>query len=232
MGLVLTMGLAAGCGADVSSTTGGSTNSGGGQSVSTANGTGAAPGDAAVGAGGAAAGGAAAGGAAAGAAGGGGAGDGGQAGSASCIDVSGSDYGACEMVLGWGYDGNDCVHYSGCSCDPNCQGFHKDLGSCIKACATNCDASAFLGLALKKDGWGVGDHCDDVFACTNAAAANNLESLYPQFECGASAECPGNGMQFCRLAYAGTVDAAAYADYCEMTLVDGVDAIYCSLYGP
>ena len=224
LGLVLTMGLAAGCGAEVSSTTGGSTGGGGAQSASTANGTGAATGDGGAGA--------AVVGAGAGGVGAGGAGSGGQAGSASCIDVSGGDYGACEMVLGWGYDGNDCVHYSGCSCEPNCGGFHKDLGSCIKACATKCDTSAFLGLALKKDGWGVGDHCDDVFACTNTAAANYLKSILPQLDCGASSDCPGNGMQFCRLAYAGTVDAAAYAGYCEMTLVEGVDAIYCSLYGP
>src|SRR5262245_12132752 len=54
-----------------------------------------------------------------GGAGGGSAGAGGTTGTGGapsvCADVSGVDYGGCELEIGWGYDGKECKSWSGCS---------------------------------------------------------------------------------------------------------------------
>ena len=43
-------------------------------------------------------------------------------------------YGYCDMVLGVGWDGSNCVWISGCSCSPDCAYFFSDMPSCRAAC--------------------------------------------------------------------------------------------------
>ncbi len=52
-----------------------------------------------------------------------------------CDKVDPKSYGACDMLLGYGWDGSQCVAVSGCSCGGDCDKLHKDKAACTKACA-------------------------------------------------------------------------------------------------
>lgn len=51
-----------------------------------------------------------------------------------CTPVKPGTHGMCEMVLGWIYDGKDCVLESGCSCSPDCEAFFASYEECAAAC--------------------------------------------------------------------------------------------------
>ena len=51
-----------------------------------------------------------------------------------CKELKPYDYGPCDMVLGWGFTGNTCVHISGCSCEPDCGAFFATEEECLKTC--------------------------------------------------------------------------------------------------
>jgi hypothetical protein len=146
-----------------------------------------------------------------------------------CIDVGGVDYGSCDKVLGVGYDGQHCKHYSGCSCAPNCAGFHADLPACLAACAGKCDPAAFVGKGIAPKSWGVGDFCDEVFVCVSPGFEAQLKSIYPQATCS-----PGgglcNGKSRCTLDNGGTVAQSSYDGYCSLTLIEWIEAVYCIVY--
>lgn len=53
-----------------------------------------------------------------------------------CVTVpEDTDFGLCELLLGWGYNGSSCVPYSGCSCEPFCHAFFGSPAECDAACA-------------------------------------------------------------------------------------------------
>jgi hypothetical protein len=51
-----------------------------------------------------------------------------------CTPVQPDSHGACEMVLGWIFDGERCVVESGCSCGEDCDAFFETAEECDKAC--------------------------------------------------------------------------------------------------
>lgn len=51
-----------------------------------------------------------------------------------CDALDPAGYGDCEMLLGWVWDGFDCVMSSGCDCAPDCDSFFDDMESCEDAC--------------------------------------------------------------------------------------------------
>ncbi len=51
-----------------------------------------------------------------------------------CKPVKPGSHGACEMVLGWIFDGKGCVLESGCSCEPDCGAFFETIEDCQAAC--------------------------------------------------------------------------------------------------
>lgn len=53
---------------------------------------------------------------------------------ASCSKLDPGSFGACEMVLGYGWDGDKCVTISGCSCGNACDAIYKTMDACNKAC--------------------------------------------------------------------------------------------------
>ena len=56
-----------------------------------------------------------------------------DSGSATCAAQNAHGQGACEMLLGWGWDGRACVPLSGCSCQgPDCSKLFADPGACYK----------------------------------------------------------------------------------------------------
>lgn len=51
-----------------------------------------------------------------------------------CTPVTPASHGACEMVLGWIFDGERCVVESGCSCGDDCEAFFPTAEDCDAAC--------------------------------------------------------------------------------------------------
>jgi hypothetical protein len=94
------------------------------------------------------------------------------------------------MVLGWGFDGENCSQFSGCDCAPNCDAFHGTLQGCMDGCAGYCDESVFEGLALAQDDWGPGTYCDDVSVCVEPWAVATVLTFYP---------VSGTGTLYCAL---------------------------------
>ncbi len=53
-----------------------------------------------------------------------------------CTAVKPYTHGACEMVLGYIFDGSSCVLESGCSCGADCAAFYKTQADCQAACTS------------------------------------------------------------------------------------------------
>ncbi len=55
-------------------------------------------------------------------------------GQTACTPVKPYSHGMCEMIIGVIFDGAQCTYESGCSCQPDCNAFFKDVASCQSAC--------------------------------------------------------------------------------------------------
>jgi eight-cysteine-cluster-containing protein len=53
---------------------------------------------------------------------------------AKCVAVQPGTHGQCKMLLGWIWDGKQCVSEGGCSCEPDCRAFFDSLDKCQAAC--------------------------------------------------------------------------------------------------
>jgi hypothetical protein len=148
-----------------------------------------------------------------------------------CSDVSG-DYGPCEAELGWGFDGASCKLFSGCDCAPNCGGFFPDAVSCALGCAAagQCDAEEMKGLYLAADSFEPGTQCDGVYICTPDSSYSDVDDLYPGISCEIGI-CEGY-TKHCAAAYHGVVTEEQWETLCAASLLPGIDAIYCVIYGP
>jgi hypothetical protein len=146
--------------------------------------------------------------------------------------VSG-DYGDCATPIGWGYNGSECVSFSGCSCAPNCGQFFKDAFSCASTCgaAGKCDTTAMHALYLAEDPFKEGNHCDGVYLCAPDSDKPALASLFPDMKCdGQPGSCPTGGT--CDVYYNGAVTAEKWDALCVASLLPEVDDITCVVYGP
>jgi hypothetical protein len=149
-----------------------------------------------------------------------------------CVDVSG-DYGGCDMFLGYGFDGDRCVSFSGCSCDPHCGDFFDDLGECTGTCADEgrCNDELMRGEGIASDDFGVGDHCDEVHLCVDETARSLVDEIFPSAHCDETiAFCTSTSS--CQVYPSGAISAARWRELCEASLVPGVSGILCVVWGP
>ena len=51
-----------------------------------------------------------------------------------CKAIQPGTHGACEMVLGWIFDGRQCVLESGCGCGQDCAAIFASAEACRLAC--------------------------------------------------------------------------------------------------
>ncbi len=96
-----------------------------------------------------------------------------------CSDVSGVDFGDCDMALGWAFNGTSCSAYSGCSWLVNgidySGAFYSDIQSCLLTCADGdpCIDSTLINPAVD---------CiaiyDPVCGCNNVTYNNFCEAIY------------------------------------------------------
>ena len=86
-----------------------------------------------------------------------------------CKILDPTAYGDCEMPLGWGYTGDECVMYSGCSCEPDCEQFFSTYRECNITCNIPCKVldPTDYGLCATVLGWGfTGTECELISGCS------------------------------------------------------------------
>lgn len=107
-----------------------------------------------------------------------------------CTEVDPNGYGACEMILGYAFDGQQCTLVSGCGCEPDCNAFFDTEQACREACdlpvgpvcraLTDGDygvCARFLGYAFNgrdcvgMSGCGCEPDCDAFFETRHACRA-------------------------------------------------------------
>ena len=153
-------------------------------------------------------------------------------GATGCVDV-GADYGPCEAILGYGFDGTSCRAFSGCDCAPNCEHIAPDPVSCASACAAagHCQEDKIKGAALAMDPVQVGSFCDEVDACADPGSEQFmwLEALFPGLQC--EGEFPCEQGQSCHLQFSGMITARQWTQLCAASLLPGAE-LYCVIFGP
>jgi hypothetical protein len=148
-----------------------------------------------------------------------------------CVDVSG-DYGPCEAIIGYGFDGTSCRAFSGCNCAPHCDDFAPDPVTCALGCAAagECNEAALHPAGINKDPVMAGSFCDELDACADAERLAWLTQIFGKIECEpAGALCAG--AQNCHLLWQGQLDATQWPKVCAASLLPAAD-LQCVIFGP
>jgi hypothetical protein len=140
-----------------------------------------------------------------------------------CPTVTGN-YGACEAVLGWGFDGKVCRQWSGCDCAPDCGRLFPTAQTCAQACRAQgaCNSEALVSGGIAH--FAVGESCDSLLACVPAGLEGQL-GLDLAGNCQAGGICAA--AQTCLLKLPPVIDQADWDRYCTASLISGV-SIECS----
>lgn len=148
-----------------------------------------------------------------------------------CVDVSG-DYGPCEAIIGYGFDGSTCRAFSGCNCAPHCDDFAPDPVACALGCAAagECNAAALHPAGINKEPVVQGSFCDELDACTTDPEYTAwLTQIFGAFDCEPNQFC--GPLQACHVAWQGELDAALWPKVCAASLLPGAD-LKCVVFGP
>ena len=153
-------------------------------------------------------------------------------GATGCVDVT-ADYGPCEAILGYGFDGSSCRALSGCDCAPNCEHIAPDPVSCASACAAagHCQEDKIKAAGIAMDPVQVGSFCDGLDGCADPGSEQFmwLEALFPGLQC--EGEFPCEQGPSCSLQFAGMITARQWTQLCAASLLPGAE-LYCVVFGP
>lgn len=156
-------------------------------------------------------------------------GSGGVGSQLSCAPVSG-EYGDCEAIVGYGFDGTACKPYSGCDCGSDCAHLFPSAAACASSCAAQgeCNTGALLAGGIAGS-FTEEAYCDEVFACAADEQQADLEMLLPLTgSCEASDTC---STARCSTSLAGQMDADKWTSACSASLLSGVE-LTCWIWGP
>ncbi len=148
--------------------------------------------------------------------------------------VANGDYGPCDAIIGWAFNGDECVEISGCDCGDDCDLFFDSLDDCALTCAGagECNTQKFSGEALAEDPFVQGNTCDEVNVCTPDVWMEAVMALFPdQFVCEGNG-FPCDGTNKCAVQWAGEVGPELWEQLCAASLVPGVDKVACVIWGP
>jgi hypothetical protein len=135
-----------------------------------------------------------------------------------CSAVTGN-YGTCDVVLGWGFDGKVCRQWRGCDCASDCARLFSTAHACAQACQMEggCNGEALVSGGIAR--FGVGGSCDSLLACVPAGSEGEL-GLALAGACRTDGTCAG--AQTCPLELPGVIDQALWDRYCTASLISGV----------
>lgn len=153
-------------------------------------------------------------------------------GGSACVDLGDVDFGDCEAIVGFVFDGEGCVLRSGCGCEPHCDDVFASADACALACAGAgvCDADKMKASGIAADPFVVGSFCDGVYIC--GGDEPTLAALFPGQPYEPQGGYPCEGASMLTASYAGEVDAAAWEQLCAASLLPGVTEIHCTIWGP
>jgi hypothetical protein len=139
--------------------------------------------------------------------------------SSSPCSVVGGKYGACDTVLGWGFDGKVCRQRTGCDCTPDCAQLFPTAQQCAQTCrkAGKCNSEALIGHGIAT--FAIGGSCDSLLACVPAGLEEEV-GLQLAGTCQPGGTC--GDLQTCPLKVPGTIDQSLWDDYCRASLISGV----------
>lgn len=145
-----------------------------------------------------------------------------------CKEAAG-DYGPCEAILGYGLVGEKCLAISGCNCEPDCAYIFPSPVACATTCAAagECNDALITGAGIGPKEVGPGSLCDEVDACVDLP---ELKELFPGLTCE-----PGGmpcGGENCHLLFQNVLTPEQWTQICAASLLQGVDELYCVVFGP
>jgi hypothetical protein len=145
-----------------------------------------------------------------------------------CKEADG-DYGPCEAILGYGLVGEKCLAISGCNCEPDCASIFPSPVACATTCAAagECNDAIITGAGIGPKEVGPGSLCDEVDACVDLP---ELKELFPELTCE-----PGGmpcGGETCHLLFQNVLTPEQWTQICAASLLQGVDELYCVVFGP
>lgn len=145
-----------------------------------------------------------------------------------CEEADG-DYGPCEAILGYGLVGEKCLAISGCNCEPDCASIFPSPVACATTCAAagECNDAIITGAGIGPKEVGPGSLCDEVDACVDLP---ELKELFPGLTCE-----PGGmpcGGETCHLLFQNVLTPEQWTQICAASLLQGVDELYCVVFGP
>lgn len=128
-------------------------------------------------------------------------------------------YGACERVLGWGFDGKVCRQWAGCDCSPDCSRLFPTAYACAQACQVRggCNLESPVGKGIAR--FAVGGSCDSLVACLPAEPVVEL-GLDLAGVCRVDGICAE--AQTCPITVPDAIDQAQWGRYCTASLIVGV----------
>jgi hypothetical protein len=139
------------------------------------------------------------------------------------------DHGPCDAILGYGLVGDQCIAISGCNCEPDCAFIFPDPLTCATTCAAagECNEAIITGAGIGPKEVGPGSLCDEVNACVELP---ELKELFPGLTCE-----PGGmpcGGETCHLLFQNVLTPEQWTQICAASLLQGVDELYCVVFGP
>ncbi|MEZ4449364.1 MAG: hypothetical protein R3B09_07790 [Nannocystaceae bacterium] len=153
-------------------------------------------------------------------------------GAGACADLGAVDFGDCDAIVGWIFDGEACALRSGCGCEPHCEGVYESAQACALGCAATgaCATAKMKAAGIAADPFVVGSFCDGVYLCGGDEA--DLLALFPGQPWEAKAGYPCESEPMCTAYYQGIVDAPRWEQLCAASLLPAVNAINCTVWGP
>jgi hypothetical protein len=139
--------------------------------------------------------------------------------SSSPCTIVGGQYGACDKVLGWGFDGKVCRPWSGCDCTPDCARIFPTAHECAQACREQggCNTDALVSQGIAR--FAIGGSCDSLEACVPAGLEGELGLVFAG-NCRSHGTC--GDLETCLIEVPSPIDQASWDDYCRASLISGV----------
>jgi hypothetical protein len=139
--------------------------------------------------------------------------------SSSPCSIVGGQYGACDKVLGWGFDGKVCRQWNGCDCAPDCAQIFPTAHECAQSCRREggCNTDALVSQGIAR--FAIGGSCDSLEACVPAGLEGEL-GLALTGDCQSGGTC--GDLQTCPLKLSSPIDQESWEAYCRASLIAGV----------